>query len=507
MRLFSKMKDYNSELEEILENKYFSSNIKNLLLSMIYKLEISYTDFEKVKRVVRNKNEFLEEIMETIRDYCENIKTVEPDSNQAKMLIKHNVKALTNEKERSILAYPTELSFLYAISDIIPKYYYIKNEFVYKKLFQNMLVEGYILNNLEILNNFNGWSWDVSPKEDFNFVNNLIYQNLLLITGEDFLKEWRDSSSIKKDFLMNLKKYIKSVSGTDDYFYELCKVLYLNSEEKYKNVIDEFLKKKSRELTKMQNKEKYLNDAKNTKLKLTKNVENIDLMLNDDKLLIKEFKKRNKKLEEGKKISTPLILKNILERERKKYLEHLSDISFLLKPENYVRRIKELQEYHNLLKNENNLNQEIINLEKCFLNFLDKKINKMTDRNQIIDIIYYIRYFKNIYINKEKTIDDLEELSSKLDLVLKKVITIACKNGIIKIISMDISLNYEIIKYALDTRIIDLEDIRLFFEAEDNTLLINVYDKENFEKQGKKEIENAKKQLEVRSNKMIKLFN
>lgn len=28
MGLFSKMKDYNIELEEILENKYFSSNIK-----------------------------------------------------------------------------------------------------------------------------------------------------------------------------------------------------------------------------------------------------------------------------------------------------------------------------------------------------------------------------------------------------------------------------------------------------------------------------------------------
>ena len=66
MKIFSKLKDYNSELEEILERKYFSSNIKNLLLSMIYKIENSYKDYEIIKRVVRSKEDFLTEIVDTI---------------------------------------------------------------------------------------------------------------------------------------------------------------------------------------------------------------------------------------------------------------------------------------------------------------------------------------------------------------------------------------------------------------------------------------------------------
>lgn len=140
MGLFSKMKDYNLELEEILDSKYFSSNIKNLLLSMIYKLEISYMDFKEVKRCVRNKEDFLSEIIETIRLYCDNIKTVEPDSDQAKLLVKNKVEALTNEKERSILTYPTELALLYAISDISPKYFYIAEENPLKNLIQLSLV-------------------------------------------------------------------------------------------------------------------------------------------------------------------------------------------------------------------------------------------------------------------------------------------------------------------------------------------------------------------------------
>ena len=208
MGLFSKLKDYNSELEKILDNKYFSSSIKSLLFSMIYKLEISYVDFKEVKRCVRSKEDFLNEIIEIIRLYCDNIKTVEPDSNQAKMLIDNNVIALTNEKERSILAYPTENAFLYAISDISPKYFYINSNFMFKEIFQNSLVNGYNLNNIEILRDFSGWSWDEIHEKNFNFIDNLIYQNLLVILGEKFLYEWRIYGSTRRDFLKECKNYI-----------------------------------------------------------------------------------------------------------------------------------------------------------------------------------------------------------------------------------------------------------------------------------------------------------
>ena len=306
---------------------------------------------------------------------------------------------------------------------------------------------------------------------------------------------------------MLLKKYIKTISGNDKFFYQMCRVLYLNSDEKNKHSIEIFLKKKSKELSQMKNKEKYLEEATKMKIKLTKDVEKIDFILNDENLLIKEFKKRNKNIDDDKKISTPLILKGMLEKERKIVLDKISDISFILKPANYVKRVKELEEYENVLKCKGNIQEEIIMLETYFLSFIERKLNKVTERNQIIDIIYYFRYYKTIYINKDKCIGDIEELYEKIDSVFKKVIIIACKNSILKIISMDINLNFEIIKYVLNTKIIDLEDIRLLFEADNDTLLINVFDKEIFEKQGKKEIENAKKYLEVRNRRIIKLFN
>lgn len=56
-------RDYQNELEKILEDKDFSEDVKNLLLSCIYKIEAGYADYEMVKRNVPSKKEFLEEIL------------------------------------------------------------------------------------------------------------------------------------------------------------------------------------------------------------------------------------------------------------------------------------------------------------------------------------------------------------------------------------------------------------------------------------------------------------
>lgn len=62
-----KLKDYNEKLEQILVNKTFSKDTKNLLSSMMYKVENSYEDYKKTKVDVASKKEFLEELIEIIR--------------------------------------------------------------------------------------------------------------------------------------------------------------------------------------------------------------------------------------------------------------------------------------------------------------------------------------------------------------------------------------------------------------------------------------------------------
>ena len=63
-------RDYNQELEEIAESKRFEKEAQNLLLSMLYKVEGAYDDYEAVKREVPSKEKFLENILYIVKEYC-----------------------------------------------------------------------------------------------------------------------------------------------------------------------------------------------------------------------------------------------------------------------------------------------------------------------------------------------------------------------------------------------------------------------------------------------------
>jgi hypothetical protein len=72
-------KDYHNELEIIFENKDFSIDAKNLLLSCVYKIEAGYNDYETVKKIVISKKEYLEEILTIIKEKCNKIEIRKDD--------------------------------------------------------------------------------------------------------------------------------------------------------------------------------------------------------------------------------------------------------------------------------------------------------------------------------------------------------------------------------------------------------------------------------------------
>ena len=253
--------------------------------------ETSYRYFYTVKRCVRKREDFLNELIETVRLYCDNIQIVDPDSSEAKALLKHKTIALTNEEERSILSYSTEIALLYAISDISPKYFYINENFALKDMLQNTLVNGYNINNVEILKDFNGWSWDVQYDKGFDYIDNIIYQNLLMILGEKFLYEWRTYGSTRRSFLEEAKNFIKIYTGNEKYIKLLYKVLYLKSTGKDRRKIDIDLSDKYKKLKLMSDKTRFIEECKKKRKKLDKKLDKFDEVLNDRRLLLKEYTK------------------------------------------------------------------------------------------------------------------------------------------------------------------------------------------------------------------------
>lgn len=396
MNLFSKVNDYNFKLEKVLDSKYFSANVKSLLQSMTYKIENSYKDYKEVKHINKNQESVLEEIVKIINDYCDNIKLVEPGSKESEIIKKHNLYAITNSNERSVLAYPTEISLLYSIIDILPKYFYVENTFLFKNAMQQVLVKGVNQNVIEILSDFNGWSWDINLNYKNDIVSNLIYQNFLIIFGQDFMDSWLITNTTRKSFLVELKRKVKSTN----YFLELCKYLYLISNKSDRIKIEE----------------RY------------------------------EFKKENK------------------------------------------------------------LNV-VIRMQQEFAKFLVSYVSKIEDDEEIIKFIYQLRYYRELNINANIKVKDLPKIEKILDDVYKILITKACKNSIIKIVNNDINTNYKIIKNILDTKIINLDEIKIKLNLDTSKLIIYVYDGDVIDKEITYDETINKADLGLKLNKKYKLFN
>lgn len=193
-KLFSKLnsRDYNNRLEEILEYKNFSEDVKNLLLSMLYKIEVAYKDYASVKRIVEDKKTYIEEILGIIKDKCENIVIVKEGTQEAKEIESTGTKFLVDKIENTIyLMYPNENLMLYTLYKLDDKQIYLDEKYnLIRNALSSMLNAGENINNIEALRDFNGWNWNIETREIPEITTNLIYQNLIYLLGIDFIKDW-----------------------------------------------------------------------------------------------------------------------------------------------------------------------------------------------------------------------------------------------------------------------------------------------------------------------------
>ena len=182
-------KDYNNQLETVIEKKYFEEDAKNILLNILYKLEASYKDYEQVKRDVMPKQEFLQNIIDIIQNDCDNIKIVKMNSEDAEVL--GNKSFLIDKKNKKIICFPIERKLLYCISKISKSEEIINQKYIIlHKTLTDLLNVGNNINSVEPLRDFNGFSWTTIDKEIESIAHNLIYQNLRILVGEKFLYDW-----------------------------------------------------------------------------------------------------------------------------------------------------------------------------------------------------------------------------------------------------------------------------------------------------------------------------
>ncbi len=512
--IFSKLniKDYNNQLEDILEKKSFSEDTKNILLNIFYKMGTAYEDYKKVKLETRLKKDILEEFIQIIEKDCKEIELVKPKLNEKTKLGDEKFIAKNNK----VISYLNEKTVFYGLYHVQPREYIIKDKnSIYKEPIENLLNNGYIMDRQELIRDFDGWAWTISKEEIENYIFNVVYQNIKFLVGEKFLQEC--ILNIRKvNFIDKFENKMKS-TYSEEIANKIIEEIYIlgflenikTDKKKQKDLISE-KNSLQKELDKMNNKKVYLQKLADSKKSIEKQIKEIDETININKKLREKFIEENEKLKEEEKIFSLSEFAEKLQKTRKELLSNLKTNNNLMKPMNYVKTKFNIQKKVDLLNKidfnkdfEEQENSIFTELQIDFLKAMQENIGKVEIKKRIIDYIYLIRYYKLLYISKEKQIKDIEELKEQLLMAEKYVITRACNIKAINIIANNIEKNYKIISNILNSNIIDLDEIYLEFKKKDEKTELIIYDDNMIDKT----IEyNERLDLKIKLNKKTRLF-
>lgn len=498
--LFSKLniKDYNNYLEEVLETKNFSSDAKNFLLSILYKIETAYNDYYTVKSIDKTKKEFIEEIIEIIKNNCDKLELIKPSNKKYSEFENKKEKCIVNKEKKEIISLYNEQVLLYAIFKLKDNEGNFKND-ILKAPLQELFDNGKNINAKEVIRDFDGWAWNIEINQIESIEYNLVFQNILMLIGDEQKTEEQIKKSLNK---------IYEKEEAKNFYILLCNIalkLYLSNHRKGRSYFEKIQQENAKELVKMKNKDQYLEDININRKKVEKRLKFIDECLSNPIFLKNAYIKTNEKLQEDKKIFSISDFEENIQEEKAYLICELQKYNNKMLPKAYIKEKEELKEKLKILEvlnNTKNVYKYILELQKGFIKGIQEKIKKVQTRTEVMSIIYKFRYYKFLPY-KDKQIKDVEELQDDISRTEKMLYNVACKMNVINQISVNEKVNYEVIKNILDTNIIELENIELLFTAENYQITLKVFDEENIEKVSHY---NTIEGLVARMNKKIRLF-
>lgn len=458
------IKDYNNELEKILESKLFSYDVKNLLLSMLYKIENAYKDYETVKVEVPSKREYIENLLRIIKEKCLKIFLVKAGTKEAEELEKENILFKVDRKNGEIVCFQNEFVMLTAIFslEISPSLKDLPYDYVEKPLLE-LLKIGEIDSSIEVIRDFNGWSWDIDTKEIKDIEYNYVYETMLLANGKNNLNSKKQKKIFELASKIAIRKYMQE-----------------SNDAEYNKKFEKIKQEKEERLKLFNNKKTFINQITEEKKELTKEIERIDKILNNNELLKKEYYARNEKLANKDKIFSVSYLVGILDKERVSLIEKIDECNKLILPKEFVNQKSKLEEEVKFLEEISTLDYSnaLIEVATEFLSQIKEKISKINEENKekLINLIYKIRYYRYIPISREKYIKDVEELKEKFEEVIKEAIKKAQELKIWDNFSEDTELTYQILQEIFDMKMIYLQNLNIQCKYENKELYVEYYD-------------------------------
>ena len=261
----------------------------------------------------------------------------------------------------------------------------------------------------------------------------------------------------------------------------------------------------------MNNKEKYLEDLCKEKKDLERKIKNIDLILNNKRLLHDKYIRLNQDLPLEKKIFSTRWLAKKMNEERNQLVKDLYKCNKLMNPLNFRKSKNQMEKEYKflILSDIQNLDKEIfknlILLQKEVLKSFDLKISKAKEKQEMLKIMYELRYYYFLPITQNNSIRTTKELTKLINKLNENFLIKSEELKMLANIGKTKEQNIEILKYLFDLQIIKLENIYLKIIEIEDKLYVQFYDEDIADE--KFQLENIQKSdLKIKINKLTKVF-
>ena len=321
----------------------------------------------------------------------------------------------------------------------------------------------------------------------------------MILRGKvDYIYELRKDLFIEfgkeasRDFYINLARLIISTNTRDA--KDKLKKEYVTVLEAYNNMGD---------------KTEYIFKVSDEKKKLTQDIQKIDLLLSNGEALKKEFVKRNKQLPLDKQLFSVGNLADILENEKNRHMKRIRELNELVKPANFTQMKNELAEKMHIMSvtsESKTVREYSIDFQKAVLKCFSILADRANTKEEIIDLIYKMRYYKKLRVTENEKTEDISYLNVQINKIMQTLVVKACKEKVFNIFCKDIAFNYKIILKALETAIPDYDNVDIELKLEGELLRIIVYDNEVEDLNTEIEYPLMPKDLAVRQKKKVPLY-
>ena len=203
-----------------------------------------------------------------------------------------------------------------------------------------------------------------------------------------------------------------------------------------------------------------------------------------------------------------------MKKEKAELLQKLEEKNELLNPKKFVEEKTKLEYKQKLLeivdiKDKRKEKYKILEeLQKLFLQCFLVFINNAETKEEIIDLIYILRYYNHLPFNEKIDISDNKSLKESLQDVKANLLKKAIDYKIIVAISQDIEENIQLLQHIFNTKIISIEDMYVAVIKEKDKYYIEFSEDSENSYSERIEIENIRKEmLNVKLNKKVKVLD